>query len=432
MHGVWALSGALSCGLYCDGAAIAKRGDESNALPPSLVCAPFELEPVIATDMRNRAMNLETRLPKALWEAVRANYEKRNFTGAILDAFYFLSELLRNKSGTEGDGASLIGQALGGAAPKIKLNRLQTESEWNIQKGMEQLLRGFYQSVRNPRSHDKVADSEDDAQTLIIFVGYLIKQIDQAKAQFSRPDFVTRVFDPDFVPKERYAELLVAEIPARARLDIFLDLYRENERWKSIHMRIFLKVFLRSLDEDEIRQICEVISEDLKTSDSESTIRATLGALPPDLWPRVSEAARLRVENKLVRSVREGRYDSVTKRCRGGTLGTWATNIFGVMSLKEEMIDAITAKLRSNSAEERGYVFQYIFRDMKELSQTIPPRIASALRIRLKAGDTDVHENLFFSSPWEKSGWPDDLTKAFSSFQATEPTKNFDDDDIPF
>ena len=146
-------------------------------------------------------MNLETRLPEPLWEAVRANCEKRNFTGAILDAFYFLSELLRNKSGTEGDGASLIGQALGGAAPKIKLNRLQTESELNVQRGMEQLLRGLYQSIRNPRSHDKIADSEEDAQTLIMFVGYLVKQIDQAKAQFSCPDFVRRVLDPDFVPQ---------------------------------------------------------------------------------------------------------------------------------------------------------------------------------------------------------------------------------------
>jgi Protein of unknown function (Hypoth_ymh) len=66
-------------------------------------------------------VNLETNLPTELWEAIRINYEKRNFTGAILDGFYFLSDLLRNKSGIEGDGAPLIGQALGGSSPKIKL-----------------------------------------------------------------------------------------------------------------------------------------------------------------------------------------------------------------------------------------------------------------------------------------------------------------------
>ena len=88
-------------------------------------------------------MNLETRIPSPLWEAVRTNYEKRSYTAAILDAFYFLSELIRAKSGIEGDGSALIGQALGGAVPKIKLNRLQSESDWNIQRGAEQLLRGL-------------------------------------------------------------------------------------------------------------------------------------------------------------------------------------------------------------------------------------------------------------------------------------------------
>lgn len=376
-------------------------------------------------------MNLETRLPESLWEAVRANYEKRNFTGAILDAFYFLSELLRNKSGTEGDGASLIGQALGGAAPKIKLNRLQTESEWNVQRGIEQLLRGLYQGIRNPRSHDKLADSEDDAQTLIMFVGYLVKQIDQARAQFSRSDFVRRVLDPDFVPQERYAELLVSEIPPRARLDVILDLYRETENWKPEHMRFFLKALLGCLSEDEIRQVCEVITEDLKTSDAESTVRVLLGSFPSDLWPRIGETARLRVEHKIIRSVCDGRYEPSAQRCRSGGLGTWSTGIFAVMTLKDEMIGVIANKLWSSALEERAYVFQYLFNSMEELSNTVPPRIASALCNLLKAGDSDVHGRLMFASPWDENIWPEELKKAYSSFQAAEPSKDFDDD-IPF
>lgn len=381
---------------------------------------------------RETAVNLETRLPDPLWEAVRANYEKRNFTGAILDAFYFLSELLRNKSGTEGDGASLIGQALGGAAPKIKLNRLQTESEQNVQRGMEQLLRGLYQFVRNPRSHDKVADSEDDAQTLIMFVGYLVRQIDLAKAQFSRPDFVRRVLDPDFVPQERYSELLVSDIPLRARLDVFFDLYRESESWKPEHMRLFLKVLLGQLSDDEIRQICEALTEDLATTEAESTVRVVLGSFPPSLWPRIGEAARLRVENKVIRSVRDGRVESSSERCRGGVLGTWSTGIFPVMTLKREMIDAIAGKIWSRSSEELAYVFRYLFNSLQNLSEAVPPRIAAALCSRLKAGDADVHGQLAFAPPWDEEIWPEELKKAYSSFQVREPARDFDEDDIPF
>lgn len=376
-------------------------------------------------------MNLETRLPDSLWEAVRSNYEKRNFTGAVLDAFYFLSELLRNKSGIEGDGQSLIGQALGGAAPKIKLNRLRTESEQNIQKGMEQVLRGLYQGIRNPRSHDKIADKEEDAQALLIFLGYLVKQIDQAKAQFSRSDFVRRVLDPDFVPQERYSELLIADIPPRARLDVFLDLYQEIEHWKPEHMSIFLKVLFAHLDENEIRQVCEVLTEDLKVSEDEATLRAVLASFPPELWPRIGEVSRIRSENKLIRAIREGRFDKNSNRCRGGALGTWSTVIFSVMTLKAETIDVIARKLCAGSIEERRYVLKYLFSQMRELSETIPKNIVTALCSRLKAGDAEIYAELEFAPPWLEDTWPKDLKAAYVNFSEAVPTIDFDED-IPF
>jgi uncharacterized protein (TIGR02391 family) len=377
-------------------------------------------------------MNLQTRLPTALWESIRSNYEQRNFTASILDAFYFLSELLRNKSGTEGDGATLIGQALGGAAPKVKLNRLQTESEQNVQRGMEQMLRGLYQSIRNPRSHDKYADSEEEAQSIISFIGYIVRQLDQAKAQFSRADFVNRVLDPDFVPKNRYAELLVAEVPMRARLDAFLGLYREIEHWKPENMRIFLKVFMAAMTDDEVSQACQFVTQDLETSETEDSMRFVIGSFPEELWPRIGEAARLRVENKLIRSVREGRYDAKNSRCRAGGFGTWSSRIFENLTLKDEMIATIGSKIRSQSAEEREYVFKYLFNSISKLSHSVPERIATALTIRLKAGDIQVHNEMEFIPPWEEDEWPMALKEAFTAFQEADLSTNEMDDDIPF
>lgn len=230
------------------------------------------------------------------------------------------------------------------------------------------------------------------------------------------------------MPQERYAELLIADIPPRARLDVFLDLYRESEHWQPDHMRVFLKVLLGSFSDDEIRQICEVLTEDLKSSDDEATIRAVLGAFPSTLWPRIGEVARLRVENKLIRSVRDGRYESGTGRCRSGALGTWSTSIFAAMTLKNEMIEAIAEKLWSTSSEERGYVFRYIFSSMRRLSDTMPQRVASALYSRLKSGDVEAHEQLDFSPPWDELTWPEDLRKAYASFQAKENANDFNDD----
>lgn len=377
-------------------------------------------------------MNLETRLPADLWDAVRMNYEKRNFTGAILDSFYFLSDLLRKKSGAEGDGAVLIGQALGGATPKIKLNRLQSESEWNVQKGVEQMLRGFYQAVRNPRSHEKTTDTEEDAQVLIIFIGYVVRQIDQAKAQFSRSDFLKRVLDPDFVPQERYAKLLVDEIPIGQRLEVFLDVYRAKETGKPEHLRHFFFVLLSQLSDDELKQVYEVISEELRTAEDETTIRLVIGSFDGSIWPHIDEAARLRIENRLIRSVREGRYNRQQDSCRGGALGTWSTRLLSYFSLKNEFLRAVADKLRSESAEEEDYIFRYLFGNLKSLADPMPPHIESIIRTKLKKGSGRFHEAMIFSCPWDTNTYTPELAKAIEEFQEAAQPFNAFEDDIPF
>lgn len=148
-------------------------------------------------------MNIQTILDERLWRALQSSYENRNFTAAILDAIYFLNDMIRQKTGLESDGTALAGQAFGGKVPRLKVNHLQTESERNIQAGLEQILRGLYQGIRNPRSHEKYNDSQEDADAIIVFIGYLVRVIDQSKTPFTKSEFIGRVFDPHFVKSSR-------------------------------------------------------------------------------------------------------------------------------------------------------------------------------------------------------------------------------------
>ena len=375
-------------------------------------------------------MNLETKIPTELWASIRTNYEKRNFTGAILDAFHFLSDLIRKKSGAEGDGASLIGSALGGASPKIKLNKLQSESEWNVQKGMEQLLRGIYQTFRNPRSHEKTADTDEDAQIIIIFIGYIVRQLDLAKSQFSREDYLKRILDPDFVPQTRYSELLAEEIPIGQRLETFLDVYRAKTSGKIENLRHFFNALLPKLSNDEINQAYEVISEELKTADDEATIRIIIGSLGKTCWKHLHEAARLRIENRLIRSVKEGKYDTKLKRTRDGSLGTWITSILPQISLKQEALRAISDSLSSANTERENYIIKYILPNMISLSEDFPFGYDELFTEKIKLGDVRFYNAVRESTPW--SDWSEELSNALTNFVAVEPTYDPFDDDIPF
>ena len=143
-------------------------------------------------------MNLQTHIKSDLWLAIQSTYEAGNYSHAILDAIHYLSNILREKTGADGDGKSLVGQALGGDSPRLRINRLQTETERNEQQGIESILRGMYQAIRNPRSHEQIVDKQETADAIIYFIDYLLIIIEKSEEPFVISKFMNCVFDPDF------------------------------------------------------------------------------------------------------------------------------------------------------------------------------------------------------------------------------------------
>ena len=339
-------------------------------------------------------MNLETRIDERLWQAIRENYENSRYTSAILDSVYFLNDLIRDKTGLESDGVALIGQAFGGKQPKLKVNSLQTESDWNIQEGMEQLLRGVMKAVRNPRSHEKYSDKVTDADAIIIFVNWLIGIIDQSKAQFSESSFLKLVFDPGFVENDRYGALLAGQVPARKRLDVMIKVYRQKQGDFRI-IKYFVHAMLERMKDDEIGELYKVISEELKATDEDdSSVYNLLQAFPMEYWSRLDEIARMRTENMIIKSIKDGRYDVAQRKCLKGALGTWADGRATHFLLKQETADACIAKLRSSDTYEQDYVFQYLFTEIMSLMDKPNWAFDTAVRRGLKDGDKRFYDAL--------------------------------------
>lgn len=349
-------------------------------------------------------MNLETALEPPLWNAVRASIEARKYTAAVLDAIHFLTDVIRERSGLEGDGVALVGAAFGGNSPKLKVNRLQTESEQNVQRGVEAMLRGLYQAVRNPRSHDSIQDNERDAKALLVLVDYLLRIVGKSGSPFSVSTIVHRVLDPDFVPSPRYASLLVGEIPAKKRLAVFREVFARRADLDRDKAKFFFAALLSLMAPEETSEVCEVLSQELRETDDEGTIRFVLGVFPGSLWVKLDELARLRIENKLIAQVRDGKFLRRLNRCAAGALGTWVSGIVPSLTLKDEFGWAIARKLESGNTEEQDYVFSYFGSLLPLCFPTPPPRLVRCATNGLKAGDKRFRALV---SSWT---WGDNLT----------------------
>lgn len=375
-------------------------------------------------------MNIETELSRELWQAVRRSYESQAWANAILDSIHFLSDILRAKTDLQSDGVALVGQALGGKSPKLRLNRRETDSEKNIQAGVEQLLRGLYQAVRNPRSHDTVDDTQADADAIVLFVDYLLRVLGHARASFSIDECVGRIIEENFVPSKRYANLLVAEIPPRHRLQVALTVFQRKTTSDGRKLRVFFDAVFDTLPEEQQTELLSAFASELRENSDEGTLRCFIQLLNEAIWPRIDEVARLRTENRIIRNLQEGRYDANTKKCTGGALATWTHRFWPFFLLKSQVLYTLTEKLRSASVESQDYVLEYLFEYLDHLADAPPHTLQAVLVERLKAGDIRFKRAIDGAYLWKDEKWNDSFTQAMTSFQSLDPT--ITEDDIPF
>jgi len=380
-------------------------------------------------------LNIEAEISESLWIAIESSYSSQNYSSAILDAVVYLSNIVRERTGLESDGVALAGSAFGGKNPKLKVNKLQTESDRNVQKGIEQIFRGIFQGIRNPRSHEKYNDNKDDADAIILFINYLLKIISESKSPFTKSEFLNKVFDPYFPDNAKYSELLVSEIPVKYRLEILINTFREKYRGASKKHRIFFQALLEKLKPDEISQLSDVISEELEQVNEESTIRETIQILPTDFWKNIKESVRIRTENILIESIKSGKYDSIKETCHSGALGTLAESLLKDFITKDDILYILLDKLGSDNKLESDYVFKYffisLFRLLKDSEEYFQDFASEIIISGLKEGDLRFYKSVKIIKHSLNTKIIDKIQEYIDNFKAKQEAIELDDD-LPF
>ena len=378
-------------------------------------------------------MSLSESIDERVWSAVQVAYESGNYSAAILDSILYLGELIRNKSGLDSDGNNLVGSAFGGPNPIVKVNALHTESERDEQRGVEQLLRGVYTAIRNPRSHGKRTDTAETADVLIAFVAWTATLIDKSKSPFDTEQIIKSVFDRHFALNDRYAELLVDRIPKRKRMDIVVEVFhrRTEGSWKGLSL--FLQAVLRTMATEEQDKFWQIVSEAIEGASTDADFRSAI-QLAKENWTKLSEFSRLRAEYRLIESASEGEYDTSRSICPKGSLGTWASEIGKQIVLKDELVSAIIGRLWSDDSAARAYGLKYFLHLLTELKPIPSTGLVMSLRRRLREQDEDVYKALSWtSSPFANSddGWVKAFQKDIEAFEAAA-SASITEDDIPF
>lgn len=104
-----------------------------------------------------------------------------NYFHAVFEATKGLAQRIRDESGVDADGASLVDRVFSIERPILAINSLQTETERTEHKGYAALLKGCFAAIRNPLAHEPkiLWDGEDDAADFLSLISLLHRKLDE-------------------------------------------------------------------------------------------------------------------------------------------------------------------------------------------------------------------------------------------------------------
>lgn len=121
---------------------------------------------------------------------------KDKFTGcfyadAVESAFkevnFRVKQLYRKHRGEERDGQDLMRKTFSPTNPLLTFESLESESGRNVQEGYMQIFAGAIQGIRNPKAHENMIISREEAIKRLIFASLLMDKIDES-LQYSKID----------------------------------------------------------------------------------------------------------------------------------------------------------------------------------------------------------------------------------------------------
>ncbi len=377
-------------------------------------------------------------MKEVLKESIKMHYENKDYTEVIRDAILCLMNEIRKKSDLQDDdGVDLINKAFSEKNPLIKINKMQTQTEKNKHRGINDLSKGIVEYFRNPMSHAKQNYSKEIADALLVIIDkVLLEEITQSKSINSIEDWYLEVTS-DLCPNtNRYAKNLADNIPNNKIYELIVQLYKNKENLKDEKITI-INELIKKLNEEEFTEYCSIIETDIFGKSKEEDIIKILNFISEKVWQNFKDLSKVKIEDMVLEDIKKCNvyttdnsfdYDLVQEH---GSIAIGAKHLFNLFDNKKEIVEYIYEKLVNSRNNE--FEFNFIIENFFEiLAQERKPEydLLNSINDRLRYRNSPIWFDTFkrklkvlpTNNEWHKM-----FDGIFGVFSFSD-----NDDDLPF
>ena len=389
-------------------------------------------------------------MKEILKESIKTHYENKDYTEVVRDALLCLTTEIRKKSDlTDSDGVDLINKAFSEKQPLIKINKLETTTDKNKHRGIMDLSKGLIEYFRNPMSHSKQEYSKKVADAILVLLDEVIlEEIIGSKSINSIEDWYLEITNDLFPNTERYAKSLISAIPKNKYYELAVMLYKNRNNITKLKDKI-IDELVNNLSEEEFKDYCEVIENDLFGNITENDVISSLKFISTNIWNKLSDLGKSKVEDVAKEDISNlyldfeyecGNY--IPSEQKNGYILENSIHILENFSNLQDIIDVIVEKATVNSNEFlQDYLFEkYFFLIMSKSTKKhfdLIDMICDRLRYKNKPMWYEIVKKSLKQLP-KDNYWYTSLSEIFGlEMKKVDPFENFDIDkisteDLPF
>jgi len=218
-------------------------------------------------------INLQENIREDLWNAINKHYLASDYTESLRDAAFLLKDILQNKSGEyDKDNSKLVETVLNGNNPILKLNNFSTQTEKDFQTGISLGIKGIFMHVRNPISHEKIIYEKADADSIIMYIDYLLRQIDKSNGISLIEEWLPLVENKTFTDTEEYAKELIKEVPKKKVYELLIAMYNHRVELPQNRLNFFIRELVNKLTNEERSNFVNMINIDLAQTEGDYSL----------------------------------------------------------------------------------------------------------------------------------------------------------------
>jgi len=299
-----------------------------------------------------------------LEDSIKMHYENKDYTEVVRDAILCLMNEIRKKSDLQDDdGVDLINKAFSEKKPLIKVNKMQTQTEKNKQRGINDLSKGIVEYFRNPMSHSKQNYSKEITDALLVIIDkVLLEEIIKSKSLNSIEDWYLEIIS-DLCPNtERYAQNLANSIPNNKIYELVVQLYKNRKNIKNEKIKIITEL-IKKLKKEEFIEYCSIIEDDIYGKNSEEEIVNILRFVSKEVWDNFKDLSKIKIEDMVLTDIEKCEVYSTEDSYEFdivqnyGNIAIAAKHLLDMFSNKKEIVECIYEKLVDSKNNEWQFDF---------------------------------------------------------------------------